>query len=196
MVRTPQDHLGPQPITPTCDLLPAGCCSAAPGAVLGSLCSLGPRHTQGTQHSLLTSPATHLCQEQPLSLTHQGRHRPGPRIRAGQGGTPVLRAGKGPRAPRPVRVAGAGSGLGLGWILVLDQEALTRPSVHWRGASGGDVPAEASQALPFPCTWQGEEGPHMLRAQVELRLRKQLRWPLAVHLGREHWAPRFLPSSS
>lgn len=166
MVRTPQDHLGPQPITPTCDLLAAGCCPAAPGAVLGSLCSLRPRHTQGTQHRPPTSPATHLCQEQPLSLAHQGRPGRDPSAQNRKRGLcPEASEGHGCELWPGVRVdssPGPGS----------PHQALC----PLEGCRWGDTPAEAIQALPFPCTWQGE-GPHMLRAQVGLRLRKQLRGP-------------------
>ena len=117
MVRTPHAHLGPpachpiaHPCTP-CSLLLAGAaptpgCPGVPVYLRGldthTWPRLPPRRPAVPSPSPLP-PAASLTQ---LPERLQAR----PKIRAGQGGTPRLRAGRGASAPRPARLPAAGSG--------------------------------------------------------------------------------------
>lgn len=170
MVRTPHAHLGPPSLSPP-PLTPAppvacswlGAAPPPPGAVLGSLCTRGAwTCTRGLAgpHGTQPCPAPQPL-PQAASVTLQGGHRPGPRIRAGHGGTPRLsrkgcpspKASKGPPSGPWLGVRVAPSPWAGGWRHAL--------SAHWRGAGSGSCPGPELPgrrcAGRSPCrSWRGE----------------------------------------
>lgn len=120
---------------------PGGCC---PHPRL----SWGPRVPEGPGHAHVAALAPKepgLPSPQPLppaaSLTQfPERPQAQPKIRAGQGGTSRLRAGRAASAPRPARLPAAGLGL-----LIPGPQAGVRPSAPWKGRGGAPAAPSSEQ---------------------------------------------------